>query len=349
MVSHHSLASLLPLTSHEMNTLNTISQVLGLISGIAIIWLAVAAFRRKHILWGLGILFIPLIPVVIYFLYFMAVGPNRYHLYWPLAVGMLAPITASVYALNNWVEVKKLFLVYITSFVLSAGTGFYVFSASGGWGMMAASQDVARGIAQGNLTEKDALNFMNSNLDMIESSGLSPEQQKKMDFMREFMKKAEGGFSEEEQSEVQKKFKDMKNPAETSQTSPKETKTLPAKNGFPASREASLKRTPVVQSDPIPKPEQAHGPQMEDNSTQVTLIRFPVSGSGVKSVTSDALAETKRWVGRSVVVRPKKGVQQKGVLIKVSGDGLRIEKEMTAGSISLPFKFEEIDTIQRLR
>ena len=332
-----------------MDTLNTISQVLGLISVIAIIWLTVIAFRRKHILWGLGILFIPLIPVAIYLIHFMAFGPNRYHLYWPLAVGFLAPISASVYALNNWVEVKRPFLVYITFFVLSAGTGFYVFSASGGWGMMAASQDVARGIAQGNLTEKDALNFMNSNLDMIESSGLSPEQQKKMDFMREFMKKAEGGFSEEEQSEVQNKFKDMKNPADTSQTSPKETKTLPAKNGLPASREASLKRTPVVQSDPIPKPEQDHSPQEEDSLPQVTMIRFPISGSGGESVASDALAETRKWLGRSVVVRPRRGVQQRGVLIEVSSVGLRLEKEMTSGSISLPFKSEEIDTIQRLR
>ena len=342
-----------------MSVLNSISSLLGLICFIAIIWIAVGALRRGRILWGLGILFGPIIPAVIYLVYFWTFGPSRYHLYLIFAVGLLTPATATLYAVKFWDDVKNPFVVYMTSFVLTLGLGYYAFSASGGMEMLKASQNVARGIAQGDLTEADALKFMNSNLDMMESSGLSEEQQKKMEFMRGFLKKAEGGFSEQEQSDVQKDFKDLKNPSDTSQPIPKihkpipkEDKPLPANNKQPEqaeSRQALLKRTPVVQSNADTKAEEPHGLQNQDSAPPITMIQFSPSGSDGKSVESDALAQAKEWLGRFVQVTPKKGVQQQGVLIEVSGNGLRLLKDMVAGSISLPFKDHEIESIQLVK
>ena len=258
------------------------------------------------------------------------------------------PIAASVYARKYWIEVKKPFLVYITSFTLSAVLGLYVFSASGGWTMLRASQDIAQGIAQQNLTEADALKFMNSNLDMIESSGLSKEEQKKMEFMRAFLKKAEGGFTEQEQGEVQKDYQGMTNPSDTSKVTPGTGKKSESNNKQPVSREASLKGTPVDQSDGSTKPEEINAIQIRDSAAQVTMIQFSHSGSNGMSVESDALAQAKGWIGRFIQVTPKKGVQQQGVLIGVSGNGLRLLKDMVAGSISLPFKDHEIESIQLL-
>ncbi len=332
-----------------MSTLDSINQLLGLISFIAIIWLAVGAFRKKRVLWGLGILFIPIIPVAIYFLYFVAFGPSRYHLYWPFTVGLVTPIAASVYALKYWIEVKKPFLVFITSFTLSTVTGFYVFSASGGWTMLRASQDIAQGIAQQNLTEADALKFMHRNMDMIESSGLSEEEQNKMAFMREFLRKAERGFTDQEQGEVQKDFRGMMKPSDASETSPNEGGPLPANNGRSELKEASLRGTPVVQSDGYTKPEETHGLQIGDTTPPVTVIRFYRSGSDSKSVGSDVLAQAKRWIGQLVLVTPKKGVQQQGVLIEVSDNGLRLEKDVVAGFVSLPFEDHEIESLQLLK
>ena len=340
---------LLPFTFREVSTFNSISQLFGLISFIAIIWLAVGAFRNKRISWGLGILFGPIIPVVIYLVYFWNFGPSRYHLYLIGAVALITPATAIFYALKFWIDVKKPFLVYIASFVFSAASGVYVFSASGGWAMLSASQNVARGIAQGNLTEADALKFMNSNLDMIESSGLSKEEQKKMEFMRAFLKKAEGGFTEQEQGEVQKDYQGMTNPSDTSKVTPGTGKKSESNNKQPVSREASLKGTPVDQSDGSTKPEEINAIQIRDSAAQVTMIQFSHSGSNGMSVESDALAQAKGWIGRFIQVTPKKGVQQQGVLIGVSGNGLRLLKDMVAGSISLPFKDHEIESIQLLK
>ena len=340
---------LLPFTFREVSTFNSISQLFGLISFIAIIWLAVGAFRNKRISWGLGILFGPIIPVVIYLVYFWNFGPSRYHLYLIGAVALITPATAIFYALKFWIDVKKPFLVYIASFVFSAASGVYVFSASGGWAMLSASQNVARGIAQGNLTEADALKFMNSNLDMMESSNLNEEQQKKMEFMRAFLKKAEGGFTEQEQGEVQKDFKGLKNPSDTSEMTPGTGEKSENNNKQPETREASLKRTPVVQSVAHTKPEKTHGLKNGDSAPQVTMIRFSASGSDSKNVGSDALAQAKSWLGRFVQVTPNKGIQQQGVLIEVSDNGLRLEKDMVAGSISLPFKDHEIESIQILK
>jgi len=127
---------------------------------------------------------------------------------------------------------------------------------------------------------------------------------------------------------------------------------LPANNKQPEqaeSRQASLKGTPIVQSDENTKPEEINAIQNRDSAPPITMIQFSRSGSDGMSVESDALAQAKGWMGRFVQVTPKKGVQQQGVLIEVSDNGLRLQKEMISGSISLPFKDHEIESIQLLK
>ena len=259
------------------------------------------------------------------------------------------PIAASVYALKYWIEVKKPFLVYITSFILSAGTGYYVFSASGGWAMLRASQDIAQGIAQQNLTEADALKFMHSNLDMIENSGLSEEQKQKMEFMRAFLSKAESGFTDQERGEVEKDFRGLVQPPAPSQKNPGKGEKSLENNKRPESKEASMKSAAVDRRDGSMKREEAHGLRNGENTPPLTVIRFSRPGSNGKSVRSDALPQAKRWIGAFVMVTPKKGVQQRGVLIEVSGNTLRIEKNWSGGAITLPFKDHEIESMQLLR
>ena len=183
---------------------------------------------------------------------------------------------------------------------------------------------------------------------LAETSGLSEEQQKKMEFMRAFLRKAEGGFTDQEQGDVQKDFRGLMNPCDTSAKNPGIGEQSQG-NKQPDSREASLRGTPVVQSDGYTKQGETPALRNEDSTPPVTVIRFPRSGASGKSVASDALAQAKRWIGQFVLVTPMKGVQQHGVLIEISGNGLRLEKNMVAGTISLPFKDNEIESIQLLK
>ncbi|NIO07845.1 MAG: hypothetical protein GTO40_07490, partial [Deltaproteobacteria bacterium] len=322
-----------------------------LICFIAVIWIAVGAFRRGRIGWGLGILFGPLIPLALYLGYFMVVGPSKYHLYIIPAIGLVTPATIIYYALNFWSDVKKPFIVYMTTFVLSVGLGLYVFTAAGGMAMLKASQDVARGITEGNLTEADALNFMNKNLDMIETTDLSPEQQKKMEFMREFLRKAEGGFTEQEQGEVQSDFRRMQNPSDTSQAAPKAPNTVLAKKEKPEPTKVPVKQTPIARTSE-PAPTSPPPPSVSSETVPVhenTLIVIAQDGANNGSVGSDQLAQIKGWHRKFVRVTPKNGVPQRGVLVDVSNHGLRLEKDMSAGFVTLPFNYDEIESIELVK
>ncbi len=327
-----------------MSTLNDISQLLGLIAFVSLIWLAVRAFRKRRVSWGLGILLIPLIPIAIYFAYFLSYGPSRYHLYLPWAAGLSTTIAATAYAVKFWPEVKKLFLVYITSCTLSTALGLYVFTAVGGWEAWEASQDVAEGIAMGNLTQQDALTFMRRGLDMTEKGGVDEKEQKELDFMRQFLSAFESGFTEESSREMEQKLKNLHNQPEPGGNLEKEADPSGNKR---AQQEASSR--PAAPPNASPRIARASiAGDTEEKPPAIKLIRFDGSGSGGNGSPANALAQAKEWIGYSVIVTPKKGVRQEAVLAGVSGKVLRFEKRRRTGTLSFSLKDQDIASIKVL-
>ena len=125
-----------------METLALLASLVGIVLLASYIWLAVVAFKRR-ILWGVGVL-------------------------------LLSPITAIIFAFKYWLEAKKAFLVYIVSFTLYFAYTGYLFVHLGGPEML----DMADRIEQGQLTEEDAMDFMQNTIDRMETSGLLDAQEK---------------------------------------------------------------------------------------------------------------------------------------------------------------------------
>ncbi len=159
-----------------MHTLYQISQALGLVAFVALIWLVVRACKT-HILWGLGIL-------------------------------LLSPITATIYAIKYWEQAKQPFLVYISSLVAGTALGLIVFTSWGGWRVVQDAAHVHSGIERQSMTEADGLRFMHSSLDFLENASQTEQDQKTIAIMRKMLNQMTAGKSDTENREITREFLD---------------------------------------------------------------------------------------------------------------------------------------------
>lgn len=250
-----------------MHTLLLISQILGLVSLVAFIWLVVLAFKRR-VWWGVGVL-------------------------------LLSPITATIFALKYWDEVKKPFLAYIVTLFASMGAAIYVFTAWGGWEMVKTAYHVQQGIENKTLTEEEAKKFMKSGLDFMEKASKSNEDRQEVAEMRKVLEKAESGSTEKEKRDER----------------------------------SSLENTLARIQERAAKPE-TQG-QTDTGS----------EGPRSKEISFD---QAKDYIGASVILTGKSGLEQEGILIAVSGNMLRLEKRMSGGKISFEMSKRHIESLRVL-
>ena len=160
-----------------MTAIYHVSQVFGLLSFCALIWLVVRAFKRS-VLWGLAVLF-------------------------------LSPISATVFGIKYWYEERKPFLAYVGTFIPAFALGMYVFTAWGGWDIARESLSLHEGTQSGTLSEEQALAFMRSNLRFMDNAIDDPHGQRKLDVMNKFLDKLESGMSEEDMRELNTEMLDL--------------------------------------------------------------------------------------------------------------------------------------------
>ena len=132
-----------------MNMLPIITQIAGIFTLVALIWLTVRAFKKN--------------PV------------------WGFAVMLLSPFSATFFGIKYWGDEKKAFLTYITTFVTAATLALYLFTAWGGWELIRATYLVNRGIQSQMLTARDAEYFMTASLSFTEKSGLDIQNGARME------------------------------------------------------------------------------------------------------------------------------------------------------------------------
>jgi hypothetical protein len=135
-----------------MDNLPLLTQLSGILTLLALLWLTIRAFR-KHPVWGFMVL-------------------------------LLSPIGAAVFGINQWPDEKKPFLTYITSFSISMVLVAYLFTSWGGWELIQAYKRVQEGIQTHSLRREDATAYLHTSLTFSERSGLDPEDQQQYNAMR---------------------------------------------------------------------------------------------------------------------------------------------------------------------
>lgn len=142
-----------------MDQLPLLTQLSGILTLLALLWLSIRAFR-KHAVWGLLVL-------------------------------LLSPIGASLYGIRHWSDEKKPFLAYITTFTLTLSLALVLFSSWGGWELIQATQRVQQGMGSQSLSKEDATAFIHTSLSFSEKSGLKPENQQQYNAVRRHLAQLE--------------------------------------------------------------------------------------------------------------------------------------------------------------
>jgi hypothetical protein len=135
-----------------MDKLPLLTQLSGIMTLLALIWLSISAFR-KHAGWGLVVL-------------------------------LLSPIGASIFGIRHWADAKKPFLAYISLFMISLSFAVYLFNSWGGWELVQAHYRVQQGMQNQNLSREEATAFIHTSLDFSERSGLDMEDQQQFNAVR---------------------------------------------------------------------------------------------------------------------------------------------------------------------
>jgi hypothetical protein len=118
-----------------------LTQICAGIVLLAMTWLVARAFRR-HPGWGLGVL-------------------------------LLSPLSATAFGIKYWNREKLPFLVYISSFTIMLALVLSLFSAWGGWDLIATSRIAKQGLRTFSLTRADADAFRKTSLSFMKYSGIN--------------------------------------------------------------------------------------------------------------------------------------------------------------------------------
>lgn len=268
-----------------METLNLLASLFGVVAFIALIWLLVRAFKRS-ILWGLAVL-------------------------------LLSPITATLYGIIYWRDDKKPFLAYITSFTAAVGLGLYVFTAWGGWEVVRTGLAVNQGIHDKNLTEEQALAYMNSGLDFIENANPGEEDVKKLELMRRFINQNEASMSDADRQKLQQEILDLMEQEDLSAQDREALETM--RTQITSTATASTASPKARASRP----------------RKFNLVYVPIE-----------LAEAKNHVGKVVKVKRKNSAEQQVLLTRVSSAGMHFERRKYGGTFSFSYRNQDIEEIK---
>ena len=140
-----------------MHALNTVAQILALVSFVIFIWLVVLAFKRS-VGWGLSVLF-------------------------------LSPISAALFARKYWDEVKLPFVVFASTFLASTAIGLYLFTAWGGLNFVTTIvTTISRSVSERRpITEEEDLEVKHSLLHFLENAAEIEENRQTIAAMKQLL------------------------------------------------------------------------------------------------------------------------------------------------------------------
>jgi hypothetical protein len=279
-----------------------VAQLLFLISLVAFIWLLVVAFKRS-VLWGLAVL-------------------------------LLSPITAIIYALKFWDESKKPFGVYASTFVAGFLTFAYVFTSWGGMAVMDAAMDFDQGDGK-TLNEAAAFEFANASLDFIENADESQSQD--VAAMRDFIQAMEAGEPDQAACGM---YREMLGREQTD-----EAEALIRRNMEEMGCAADQARPEEKVAEPTNTTEQ---PQVAQGTE--TKPWLPVEPERVRyeQVFKPVdVARAAEYVGTPVLVT-RHGKQQECMLVQVDGRKLVFEQRIGSGTMTFSYHESDISALEAL-
>jgi len=286
-------------------TINIVLFLISIVSLVAFGFLLVSGFKRS-VLWGLAIL--------------------------------LIPFSTLVYAYKYWAEVKKPFLVYAGTSLLSFIVVGVLFMQMGG--MQAV--EMAEKINEGTLTEQDAARFMQSNMEGMKKLGVDTRQEA-LDQMR-----ADPNVTDEHIKQAEAMFQQIEDVASGKQASFSDTTAEPAAAPSADALLAQLKKEAEqgVVNDPVPEKEST-----VDMYPKPTYVESPIKApapvaKALKGSGSQiSVAEARNYLGKPMLVTTENGNERKVILVEVQGDTLVFQRRAFGGTLSFKMNKKDVKSL----
>jgi hypothetical protein len=284
-----------------MQLLMILAQLLGLVALGGYVWLVVRAFKTR-IWWGFGVM-------------------------------LLSPVTAVIYSILHWQDAHKPFIVYAAPLSVSLALLLVVFTTWGGWDVVRSADAVRAGIHNEDMSEAEALQFMNDSLDFLAHSNTSDEDQRKIALMRGFVDKAgDGTLDAEAQQAFAEELLDIAADEDMSPARRRQLEQL---------RRDMEDRAPPSASradEPAPSPVVTDEPAPPGNSTP----RYRHSFVDIE------LADAGQYVGRAARVTHRDGRVLKGRLMGADGGLLSFEQRYNGGTLAFEYTAAELAGLEVL-
>jgi len=236
---------------------------------------------------------------------------------WGLAVLFLSPISAIVYAVKFWNESKKPFLVYCGGAAGGLVMMVMMFGALGGFQAV----QMANAMSNGELDEAQAEEFINGQIDRIESAGML-DSQGQADLER--IKSAMSEMTAEAQDAADAEAVD----------------------------EAPMTGDEVTDADAEPRGSIAD-PELERAETEEALaaamrVRTNAVVSENREVPSGPVRvqDASRYVGERVLAVGTDGLEHRGRLASVDAGSIWLEQNFSGGTFQLELKRSQIRTLE---
>jgi len=297
-----------------VHALNTVAQILALVSFVIFIWLVVLAFKRS-VGWGLSVLF-------------------------------LSPISAALFARKYWDEVKLPFVVFASTFLASTAIGLYLFTAWGGLNFVTTIvTTISRSVSERRpITEEEDLEVKHSLLHFLENAAESEENRQTIAAMKQLLE-GKGGFTKEEQIEIAYDFSSLMeeygfgvDPEEWLQAGQirariKDHAWKKNQDNDQQDMVASIRETAAGFE---------HSQEMDSGKALGTPNPRPERPQ--PKVIS--VAQAKDYIGARLLLTGRNGREQECKLLGVSATTLRCERRMRGGRISFEYKNKDIQSLR---
>ena len=280
-----------------------------------------------------SILGIALLLTLIGFLWLVITGFKR-SVVWGLLVFLFSPLTAIIFALTNWFDARKPFLIYMLSLLLAIGTGVYMYTEVGSANM----QKLSSRLQSGEISFDEAVRLMEKAMlqtgpvdlfkDEMQNSGVDPAAAQP------------AALASAAEPAVQSSAGDE--PAREADVPPAEE--VPAVEA-PSEQVATQEEATQDTQTPAPPAAPAY-PTPDRIEPDPLAVRKEPRPQDTVQISIDSAG---RYIGRYLIIDMKNGSQQRGLLARADEKRLLINRKLYGGSMEYPVYHSQIKTIRVLK
>lgn len=283
----------------------------------------------------LSILGLAALVNLIGFLWLVVTGFKRSVL-WGLLVFLFSPLTAVIFALTNWFDARKPFVVYIVSLLLMVGTGVYMYSEVGTENM----QKLSSRLQSGEIRPDEAVRLIEKAISQAGPVDLFREEP-------ETIAPESTDTTADVQTGVLAGAADpIAETVEAQSASP----TDATESEVETQAQADTQEEPPQENDataatPTPAPPPAY-------PTQDRIVPDPLAvRKQARPEDSLQIAPDKAgaYVGRYLIIDMKNGSQQRGLLSRADEKSLMLNRKLYGGSMEYRVYTSQIKSIRVLK